>query len=245
MGNIKLTIEYDGSRYKGWQKLGDNERTIQGKIESVLSKMTGEKIELIGSGRTDAGVHAYNQIANFHTETNIDTVEIQNYLYQYLPEDIVVKKVENTEDKFHARFHAKGKKYMYRIDNNKFHSPFHRKYSYHISDILNVEAMRKGADFLVGKHNFSSFTSLKNKKKSYIREIYSIDIDKKEQFIDIIYYGDGFLYNMIRIITGTLIDVGLSVIPHNQVEHILLKQDRSVAGATVPPQGLFLLEVLY
>lgn len=245
MRNIRLVIQYDGTRYKGWQRLGNNDHTIQGKIETVLRKMTGEAVEIIGSGRTDAGVHALGQVANFRTNCSMSTQEIQNYCYRYLPEDIVIKSVKEAGDKFHARYNARGKKYLYRIWNHPYHDPFNRKYITHIPEPLNIQLMQEAAGYLVGEHDFTSFTTAKSKKKTMVREIYAIDITKNERNIEMLFYGNGFLHNMIRIIAGTLIEVGLGKIQAQKVESILHEKDRQAAGPTAPPQGLFLYEVAY
>lgn len=245
MRNIKLIIEYDGSRYKGWQKQKETDITIQGKIEDVLSRMTEETIEINGSGRTDAGVHALNQVANFKTNTSMTPIEILDYCYKYLPDDIVVKNALEASEMFHARYNATRKAYLYRICYRKFHEVFNRKYSYHIEKHPDIEAMIEGAQFLIGEHDFKSFTSLKSKKKPTIREIYSIDITKEQGYLDILIEGNGFLQSMVRIIVGTLLEVGFGNIGANEVEEILGKKDRIFAGPTAPAQGLFLKEVKY
>ncbi|WP_291581371.1 tRNA pseudouridine(38-40) synthase TruA [Clostridium sp. UBA6640] len=245
MRNLKLTIEYDGSRYKGWQRLGDNDNTIQGKIEDVLSKMTSEKIELIGCGRTDGGVHAENYIANFHTNCMLSEGMMIDYLYEFLPEDIVVKEVEEVEERFHARYNAKAKTYIYRINNGKFRNVFNRKYVYHIDKDLNLENMIKASKILVGAHDFQSFTTLKTKKKSTVRTINYININKNKDLIEIEINGDGFLWNMVRIITGTLLEVGAGKISVDEVETILNKKKREEAGPITQAKGLYLKEVIY
>lgn len=245
MRNIKLTIEYDGTRYKGWQRLGNDSNTIQAKIEKVLSELTNEEIELIGSGRTDAGVHAYNQIANFKTNSKISTDKIIDYCYKYLPQDIVVKNAEDVDENFHSRYNAKGKVYIYKIYNNRTHDVFKRKFFYHVSEKLDIDKMRDASLLFIGKHDFKSFTALKSKKKSTIKEIYSIDILNEDADIYIIYRGNGFLYKMIRIITGTLIEAGLGKITTDEIKHIFEQKDRSLAPPTAPSHGLFLKEVIY
>lgn len=245
MKNIKLTIEYDGSKYKGWQRLGNTENTIQEKIENVLSVMMKEKIEIIGSGRTDAGVHAINQVANFKTKSNVNVFEIRDYCNQYLPKDIVIKKVEEVEERFHARYNAKSKKYLYRIWTGKVPTVFNRKYTYYIPNTLNVEAMEKGAKYFVGKHDFKAFSSVKSKKKSTEREIYEIKIEKMENEINIVLHGNGFLYNMVRIIVGTLVEIGEGKKHPDEVKGIMKDKIREKSGVTMPAQGLFLWEVYY
>ncbi len=245
MRNIKLIIEYDGSRYKGFQRLKDNENTIQGKIESVLSKMLDEHIEIIGSGRTDMGVHAYNQVANFKTSSTISVKKISDYLYKYLPEDIVVKEVKEVSDRFHSRYNAKQKVYLYKINNAKHHDVFLRKYSTHIDKPLDIELMKKASECLIGEHDFTSFASSKSKKKSNVRNIHSITINKNKDVIDIYVEGNGFLYNMVRIIVGALIDVGLHKKTPKDIKVMLEAKDRSKASDTAPAKGLYLYSVKY
>jgi tRNA pseudouridine38-40 synthase len=245
MRNIKMIIQYDGSRYYGWQRLGDTDKTIQGKIEGILKRMTDEDIEIVGAGRTDAGVHAINQVANFHTGCGKPIEYMLDFCNRYLPKDIVISDMCEVGERFHARYNAKAKKYLYRIWNEKYHNPFFGKYSYHISQEMNIDLMRKAGNNLVGEHDFTSFTTLKSKKKSKVRKVYSIDIDKWDGMVDILFYGNGFLYNMVRIITGTLIEVGLEKIEPDSVLNILKAMDRSLAGPTVLPNGLVLYEVEY
>ncbi|TYQ16194.1 UNVERIFIED_CONTAM: tRNA pseudouridine38-40 synthase [Acetivibrio alkalicellulosi] len=245
MRNIKITIKYDGSKYRGWQRLGDSDKTIQGKVENVLSRITGEKIEIIGSGRTDAGAHAFKQVANFHTKSTLKREEFLNYCNIYLPEDIVVYEAEDVNTMFHARFHAKSKKYVYRVWNDKFPNPFLRKYTLHVPEFLDIDKMALSAKFLIGEHDFSSFSSLKSKKKSMIKHLYSIDITKEGNIIEFVFYGNGFLYNMVRIMTGTLLEIGFKRIEPQKINDILIERNRSKAGPTVPSNGLALLDVQY
>lgn len=245
MRNIKLLIEYDGSRYKGWQKQKDADVTIQGKIEGVLSKMTGEEIQVIGCGRTDTGVHAQNYVANFHTETLLTNGDILKYLNEFLPEDIVVKAVSDANERFHARYNAKSKTYLYTIDNGAYKSVFQRKYAAYIKEKLNLNAMMAAADILVGTHDFQSFTSLKPGKKETIRTINYIEIKAENNFLNIEVNGDGFLLNMVRIIAGTLIEVGKGNLKPSDVAMILEKKKRSEAGPMAEARGLALLEVQY
>lgn len=245
MRNIKLTIEYDGSRYKGFQRLKDNDNTIQGKIESVLSKMVDETVEIIGSGRTDMGVHAYNQVANFKTNSKISIENMNDYLYKYLPEDIVIKEVKEVNDRFHSRYNVKRKVYLYKIDNSKYHNVFLRKYATHIDKPLNIDLMEEASKYLVGEHDFTSFTSSKSKKKSNVRDIHSITINKNKDIIDIYVEGNGFLYNMVRIIVGALIDVGLNRKTPEDIKLMLEAKDRKAASDTAPTKGLYLYSVKY
>lgn len=245
MRNLKLVIEYDGSRYKGWQKQKEDVTTIQGKLESVLSKMTEEEIQVIGCGRTDTGVHAKNYVANFLTHSVMTNEGIQNYLYEYLPEDIVVKSVSDANERFHARYNAKAKTYVYNIDNGKYRSVFERKYACHVKEELNINSMIAAADILIGTYDFQSFTSLKPGKKSTVRTINYIDISKKENFVTIEVNGDGFLLNMVRIIAGTLIEVGKGNLKPSDVARILEEKKRSEAGPMAEAKGLYLKEVQY
>ncbi|MBB6217242.1 tRNA pseudouridine38-40 synthase [Anaerosolibacter carboniphilus] len=245
MRNVKLIIEYDGTKYNGWQRLGNTDNTIQAKLEGVLSKMTGENIEIIGSGRTDAGVHAYHQIANFKTHSMMSVYEMRDYCNQYLPQDIVVKEAVEVEERFHARYNATSKKYLYRIWTGRIPTVFHRKYTYYIPQRLNVEAMRKAASYLIGEHDFQAFSSVKSKKKSTVRKIYAIDIHKEDSELNILFHGNGFLHNMVRIIAGTLIEVGLGKMKAEEIPEILEGKIRAQAGITAPAQGLFLYEVHY
>jgi tRNA pseudouridine38-40 synthase len=243
--NFKLTIQYEGSRYRGWQRLGDSDNTIQGKIETVLSRMTGESIELIGSGRTDAGAHAYNQIANFKTARQITPAEILTYCYRYLPEDIVVKSVEPADDRFHARYNAKSKTYLYRIWNAPRHDVFERKHCWHVPEPVDIKIMKKSADCFIGMHDFQSFTTLKSKKKSMERTIYSIDFKQDGERLDLYFKADGFLYNMVRIIVGTIVDVGCYRMAASAIPDIFKSNVRANAGITAPPHGLYLYDIEY
>lgn len=245
MRNIKMVVQYDGSRYKGFQRLKDNDMTIQGKIETVLCKMTDEPIEIIGSGRTDMGVHAYGQIVNFKTLSKDSTSKIQKYLSEYLPEDIVIKRVEEVEDRFHSRYNAKTKIYLYRIDNNKVCNPFTRKHSIHLEKKLDLELMKEASEYLLGEHDFTSFASSKSKKKSNIRTIDSISIQEKNDLVEVYIEGNGFLYNMARIIVGALIDVGHKKITPEDIKTMLENKNRSLSSDTAPAKGLYLYKVKY
>ena len=245
MKNYKITIQYDGTRYKGWQVQKSTDMTIQGKIQSVLSEMTGQEIEVIGSGRTDAGVHAYGQVANFHVPEHFKAQEILEYLNQYLPMDIAVLDIVEVDERFHARFHATSKTYIYRIHTSTIPNVFERKYMYTYTELLNVEQMRKAANFMIGTHDFAAFCGNKKMKKSTVRTVSSIDIVEKESEIEICYTGDGFLQQMIRIMTGTLIEVGNGTKNPEDILSILSCKVRENAGYTVPAEGLSLKRVLY
>lgn len=208
MNNYRITLQYDGSRYSGWQKQGNTTNTIQGKLESVLSKMTGSDIEVHGSGRTDAGVHALNQVANFKCRTNLNCREIQEYLNTYLPIDIRVLDVTEAAPRFHSRLNATKKHYRYIIDTNEIQDVFTRKYQTHFPVSYDIEAMKKAAAYLVGEHDFKSFCDNKRMKKSTVRTIEAIDFSVENGILTIDFTGNGFLYHMVRILTGTLLEVG-------------------------------------
>jgi tRNA pseudouridine38-40 synthase len=246
MRNIKLTIQYDGARYKGWQRLKDPDKTIQGKLEQVISKMTETETEVIGSGRTDAGVHAFRQTANFKTDDLRSLEDIKEYLNLYLPSDIAVTNVAEVPERFHSRHNVISKTYLYRIWNLSHPEPFLRKYSYHIrGPHLKVKAMRKAAEYLIGEHDFTSFRSSSAKNKTAVRTIKDIRFEKNDGMLEIFVEGDGFLYNMVRIIIGTLLEVGLGNINAEEIPSILASCDRTKAGPTAPPHGLFLYDVKY
>lgn len=243
MHNYKMIIQYDGGRYKGWQRLGDNDNTIQAKIENVLSELIGKKIEINGSSRTDAGVHALAQVANFKASENINAYEIKNYLYKYLPQDISVKEVKLVPDNFHARYNAKKKTYLYKIWNNEDSNPFIRKYSMHVEQALDIIKMREASQYFIGSHDFTAFSNAKSKTKSMVREIYSIDIKKDSGMIEIRILGDGFLYNMARKMVGTLIDVGLGEIGAESIPDVLNLKERNRVGCLADACGLYLEKV--
>lgn len=248
MRNIKMCLDYDGSKYKGWQKQnqkGNKVSTIQDKIENVLNKMTGEEIQVIGCGRTDSGVHARNYIASFKTNSLMTIDEMLDYINEYLPEDIRVRDMKDASCRFHARYNVKSKTYLYTIDNNRFSDVFLRKYAWHIEKELNLEEMRKASEYLIGTHDFKSFTSLKAKNKSTLRTVNFIEIEEKNNIIILKINGNGFLLNMVRIITGTLVSVGLGEIKAEEVKNILEANERAKAKEKAPAHGLCLLELNY
>ncbi len=243
--NYKLTIEYDGTRYEGWQRQAKTDKTIQGKIEQVLSRMEERPIEIDGAGRTDAGVHAKGQTATVQLSSKWKTEEILAYLNQYLPEDIGVVLVQRVPERFHARLWATGKTYSYRIGIDNYKSVFDRKYRYALGEALDTEAMWAAAEYLLGTHDFKAFCGNPKMKKSTVRTIESIQIEESEHEVRIVYTGDGFLQYMVRIMTGTLIEVGLHQRTPESVREILEKEERRFAGATAPAQGLCLEKVYY
>lgn len=246
MQNYKLVIAYDGRKYIGWQRqVTQPHKTIQGKLEHVLSLLFEEPIQLIGSGRTDAGVHALGQVANFHASKTLELATITDYLKTYLPQDISIIQLSTASSRFHARYNCLRKTYTYTIDLNNFPNPFMRHYSYHISEPLCIESMKEASTYLIGTHDFTSFTSMKSKKKSPIKTIDAITFSHENHLLTLTFTGNGFLQHMVRILTGTLIEVGLKKIPPSQLPIILEGKSRALAGPTAPSHGLCLKKVYY
>ena len=245
MANYIMILQYDGTRYNGWQKQGNTGNTIQEKLEAALCQMSGEEIAVIGSGRTDAGAHAMGQAANFHMNAPLTADDILNQLNYLLPKDIGVLFVREADPMFHSRHHAKYKLYQYRCRTSPIPNVFEKNYYFHYRKPLSVEKMRQGARYLVGKHDFKAFCSNKRYKKSTIRIIYNIEIKEKAEEIYFYFKGNGFLYNMVRILVGTLMDVGEGKCRPEDVLSILHGKNREAAGVTVPACGLTLLEVGY
>lgn len=246
MKNIKLIIEYDGSRYDGWKVATTGKATtIQDKIESVLEKMLEKKTELIGAARTESGVHAYGQVANFKADTNMKPYQIKHYLNRYLPQDIAVVDVMEVSERFHSSFNAKSFIYQYKISVAEVNNVFERKYNYYSFDKLDVNIMKEASKELIGKHDFIAFSDNKRMKKSTVREIYSIDIYGDSNEVIITIHGDDFWPNMVRIIVGTLMEIGRGDREVSDMKEILESKDRDKAGETAAAQGLFLQEVKY
>ncbi len=245
MTNYKITVQYDGTRYKGWQVQKNTDMTIQGKIQNVLETFAGHPVEVIGSGRTDAGVHAKGQVANFHLGGQYTKEAILENLNRYLPEDIAVMDIEEVDERFHSRYHAVEKTYQYRIHTGNIPNVFERKYMYDYKEPLNVERMREAADHLCGTHDYTSFCGNSKFKKSAVRTVNSITVEQINDEILLTFSGNGFLQNMVRILTGTLIEVGNGTKNPGYMPAILEARDRAKAGYTAPPQGLILAEVTY
>ncbi|GFI61964.1 tRNA pseudouridine synthase A [Clostridiales bacterium] len=243
--NIAATVQYDGTRYRGWQKQGNTKDTIQGKLEHILSVLAGEEISVNGSGRTDAGVHAAGQQINFHIDTELSPNEIMDYINEYLPTDIGVIKAWEASPKFHSRLSAVKKIYSYRIHTDKIPCVLNSRYEWQYNRQLNIKAMEEAASYLFGTHDFQSFTDLKKTKKSTVRTIESIDISVDEYGICIDITGDSFLYHMVRIIVGTLIEVGEGKREPSDIPRILKERSRREAGVLAPPCGLMLMKVFY
>ncbi len=244
MRNIKLTIEYDGKKFGGWQKQPDT-LNIQGEIEQAIKGITGEEVELTASGRTDAGVHALGQVANFKTNTAIEIEKIAIAINSKLKKSIVIKKAEEVDEDFHARYKCKGKKYRYIINNSLQGSAIYRALEYHVPQKLNVAKMQQAIKFFEGKHDFKGFRASGTSSKDSVREIYKADVISDGDRIIIELTGNGFMYNMVRIISGTIVDVGLEKIAPEEITNIIDAKDRKLAGKTLPAQGLYLVEVYY
>lgn len=244
MKNVKLIIEYDGTNYHGWQSQL-NAKTVQETVERAIHGLTGEKININGSSRTDQGVHAYGQVANFFTESNIPHDRFSYALNRLLPEDIIIRKSEEVCMDFHARYCTKGKKYRYLIYNSSFPSAIFRNRSYHVSHNLDMDNMKKAIPYFKGMHDFSAFKATGSSVKTSIRTIFDVNLSRVEDNIWFEVSGDGFLYNMVRIMVGTLVDVGMGRIKAEEIPDIIESCDRKRAGRTAPPQGLYLVEVYY
>lgn len=245
MRNIRLILQYEGTRYQGWQRQDTSENTIQGKLERLLAQMCGEPVELQGSGRTDAGVHAKGQVANFHTRSTMSTEEMLAYINAYLPQDIAVISVTEAAERFHSRLNATGKCYCYQVLNSSVPDVFLRRYALEVPEQLDLEAMRQAASFLIGEHDFKAFTSAKKGKKSTIRRIDEIAIDQSGSLLTFTFRGNGFLYHMVRILMGTLLEVGAHKRSPQSLPALIESKNRELAGPLVPAKGLTLMEVYY
>ena len=244
MKNYKITVQYDGTKYNGWQRQGNTKNTIQERFENVLSRMCGKNVEIFASGRTDAGVHADEQTANFKCDVLMRETQIQDYLNKYLPEDIRVTSIQEVDMRFHSRLNAVSKTYEYTIATEK-PDVFIRKYVFFSDKKTDVEKMKSAAILFTGKHDFKGFSSVGRSKKSTVRTVNFIEIKEEDGLIKIRINGDGFLYNMVRIISGTLFDVGCGVLEESVVEKIFQEKIREKAGATLPASGLKLVKVYY
>ena len=249
MKNFKLVVSYDGTRYFGWEHQPDTEMTIQGKLESVLNQMTempeGESVTVIGAGRTDAGVHARAMTCNVLLNTEKSEEEVQAYMNRYLPDDISVNSVKLAADRFHSRFKAIGKTYRYTCWFGASKPVFDRRYLTVLDCKPDVERMREAAEYLIGMHDYRSFCGNSRMKKSSIRVVDVIRIEESGNYIRFYYHGNGFLQNMVRIMTGTLLEVGMGKREPGDMEEIIEARDRRKAGYTAPAQGLCLMKVDY
>ena len=241
---IKLTIAYDGTNYHGWQ-IQPGKRTIQGEIEKALEKLYKKKVKLIVSGRTDAGVHARGQVAAGKVFKDIPPLNVKLALNTFLPEDIAIIDVERVSDDFNPRFSAKKKLYRYQILNQRIRDPFLKRYAWLYPYPLSISLIEKAASFFVGEHDFSAFRGVDCSSKSTVRKIYSISIKKEKNLILIDFEGSGFLKQMVRIMTGTLVDIGRGRFKPEIIKGLLKEGDRKKAGVTAPSEGLFLMKVYF
>ena len=244
MRNIRLDICYDGTRYRGWQRLANQDNTIQEKLERTLSRILGETIEISGSGRTDAGTHALRQVANFHCNSDMPSEDILAELRKYLPEDIGIYSCRNVSPRFHARLNAKTKTYRYRVWFSEHPCVFDRKYVYTCRAHFDVNSMRQGAAYFIGEHDFSAFCANKNMKKSTVRYIERFEIDQTENELIFTVTGNGFLHHMVRIMVGTLLEIGRGERSAESIP-MLFGAPRSESGELIPACGLCLMEVTY
>lgn len=249
MRNYRFTISYDGTRYYGWEHQPTTEMTIQGKLEAVLSRMVSKEIEVLGAGRTDAGVHAKAMTAHARFDTELSENEIRDYMNRYLPDDICVVKVAVASDRFHSRYNATGKTYRYVCYIGETKPVFDRKYVYTLeredARKLDIEAMKRAAGHLIGEKDFASFCSNPRMKKSTVRNVDKIDIKKDGDYLYMTYHGSGFLQHMVRILTGTILEVGLGKRSADSILQLIEAKDRKQAGFTAPAQGLTMIEVDY
>ena len=244
MRNIKLTIEYDGKDFNGWQKQ-PNKLNIQGEIERSIKDITGEDVDLIASGRTDAGVHALGQVANFKTDSNIPVEKIPIALNTKLKRSIRILAAEEVDERFHSRYNCKKKTYKYVINNSANGTAIYRNMQYNYPERLNEKQMDEAIKYFIGEHDFKGFKASGTSSKSSVRTIYDAKVYKNGDRVNIELTGNGFLYNMVRIISGTLIDVGIGKILPEEVPDIINSKERTKAGKTLPPNGLYLIKVEY
>ena len=245
MPNFRLTLCYDGTRYNGWQRQGNTPNTIQGKVEAALSDLLEQTVEVAGSGRTDAGVHARQQTASFRAKTKLPPADILAGLRERLPADIGALSLEEAQPRFHARLNCKRKTYVYRIWNSAAPNVFERKYLLPVQPPLDTEAMARAAAQLCGEHDFTSFCANRRMKKSAVRRIDSIDLRRDGAELQLVFTGNGFLYHMVRILTGTLLEVGLGTREADTMDAILAAKSRDAAGPAAPANGLILWEAYY
>ena len=244
MRNIKLIIEYDGKEFNGWQKQ-PNKLNIQGEIEKAIERVTGETVDLTASGRTDSGVHAIGQVANFKTNSTIPIEKIPIALNANLKKAIVIKSAEEVEERFHSRLNCKKKTYRYIINNSKYGTAIYRNLETHIPMKLDISKMQEAVKYFEGEHDFKAFKASGTSSKNSVRNIYKTEIKQERERIIIELTGNGFMYNMVRIIAGTIVDVGMGKIKPGDIPEILKSKDRNKAGKTLPPHGLYLVEVYY
>ncbi|WP_307439533.1 tRNA pseudouridine(38-40) synthase TruA [Bacillus sp. V2I10] len=245
MMRVKCTIGYDGTRFNGFQ-IQPNMRTVQGEVERGLKRLhKGKEVKVFASGRTDAGVHAVGQVLHFDTDIYIPEDRWPNALNSLLAEDVAIQSVSFVNDDFHARYHVRAKEYRYKISRSAIRNVFNRNYSYHYPYKLDYVKMREAIKFLIGTHDFTSFCSAKTDKEDRVRTLYDIEFYEEDDMLTFRFVGDGFLYNMVRILVGTLINAGRGALDPYQIPEILKARDRSLCGKTAPGCGLYLWKVYY
>lgn len=242
---FRLTLCYEGTRYRGWQRQGNTDNTIQARLETLLTRLLEQPVELAASGRTDAGVHARRQVCSFRADTDWDVDFMLTQLRKFLPEDIGAVSLEEAAPRFHARLNCREKTYLYRVWNSEAPNVFERRLMYAFPAPLDLEAMRRAAEALLGEHDFSAFCANRHMKKSAVRSIHSIEIRREGEEVRLFFTGNGFLYNMVRILTGTLLEVGTGQRSEESVRAALESLEREQAGFTAPAQGLTLWDVRY
>ena len=245
MPNYCLTLCYDGTRYRGWQRQGNTPNTIQARVEAALSELFGAPVEAQGSGRTDAGVHARMQTVSFRAKTELPPEAILKRLRALLPADIGAEALREAQPRFHARLNCKGKTYVYRIWNSPAPNVFERRWTHRVEAPLDLDAMRRAGELLCGTHDFTSFCANRHMKKSAVRTLCAVTVERTGEEVRLAFTGDGFLYNMARILAGTLLEVGLGRRDADDMPGILAARDRSAAGETAPANGLILWETYY
>ena len=243
--NFKLILAYDGTRYRGWQRQGNTSDTIQGKLEALLSRLLDQNVEVHGSGRTDAGVHARGQVASFRADTGRNCEELLRYVREYLPEDIGALSLSEASERFHARLSAREKTYVYRVWNSEIPCVFERRYVFRYPSALDLDAMRSAAAALCGRHDFGAFSTGKKTGRAATRTLRSVTVERSGEEVRLTFTADGFLYNMARILTGTLLEIGAGERPADDIPRILESRRRAEAGFTAPAKGLCLEKVEY
>ncbi len=245
MYNYKMEISYDGSNHNGWQSQGNTKNTVQNVIENCIQEVTGQKVEVIASGRTDKGVHAYGQVANFKISEKINKGEFLTNINKALPTSIAILSITDASDRFHSRLNVTSKTYVYKILNRRIYDPLRRNHVYFVNEQLNMKLLEEAMEKLVGENDYLGFSSLKKSKKSTVRKITEAKVVIHNDEIHLVFKGNGFLYNQVRIMAGTAVDIALKNIPMENIDIVFKSKKRELAGMTLPPMGLYLEEVIY
>ena len=244
MRNVRVLVAYDGSRFFGWQRQ-EGFPTVQAALEEALDALVGERISVVGAGRTDTGVHALGQVASFHVDSRLPDERLLFALNAHLPEGVVLQALETCPDGFHAQKHARGKRYVYVVRTSQFAAPFAPHLAHWVPDPLDLAAMRAAARRFVGRHDFTSLASAGSPRRSNVRHVRALHLWARRSFVALAVEGDGFLYNMVRTLAGTLLEVGRGKRSEASIDELLVARDRAEAGPTAPPNGLYLVRVLY